>query len=76
MTEGLAVVEVDPEDEAGRAVVEEVLGCAVLGDLGACDGPVCFDRDGASGFGGLSLLEMILWRKILRGSYSTSGILG
>ena len=59
------------EEEAGLAVVEGMPGCDVLGTY--ADGPCLFTGDGVSSFGGFSLLEMILWRKILRGSYSGSG---
>ena len=72
MTEGLAEAEVGLEEVTGLAVVEEVLGRAVLDGLGTYDGPSFCARDGVSPFAGFSLLEIILWRKILRGSYSGS----
>ena len=73
MTEGPAVAEVDLEDDAGPARVEEVpVGCAVPDSLGICVWPSFCAREGISSLGGFSLQERILWRKILRGSYSGS----
>ena len=69
------MVEEGLEEEAGLAVVEEISGCDVLDGLGTVDWPDLCSGDGFSTFGGFSRLEMILWRKILRGSYSGSGYL-
>ena len=69
------MAEVGLEEEAGLAVVEEMPGCDVLDGLATYDWSDLCSGDGLSTLGGFSRLDMILWRKILRGSYSGSGYL-